>query len=134
MYVVVLKYNCPSPILDAGDVVAAALPNLKYLREVTVREMNPMPVLQSVGLCGKLQEVSVWHPKHCEVGMRCAYTDGWRLCVHAMCLTLLWKWIRQCDYKKWYHEIFYIRTSRNVLKYADSTYNVYRIAGKFREV
>ena len=59
--------------IGAGDVVAAALPNLKCLREVTVWEMNPVAVLQTVGLCGKLQEVSVRYPKHCEVGMRCAY-------------------------------------------------------------
>ena len=31
-------------------------------------EMDPMPVLQTVDLCGKLQEVSVVYPKHCEVG------------------------------------------------------------------
>ena len=65
--------DCPSPTAGAGDVVAAALPNLKCLRKVTVWNMNPVPVLQTVGLCGKLQEVSVWDPKHCEVGMRCAY-------------------------------------------------------------
>ena len=35
--------------------------------------MNPVPVLQTVGLCGKLQNVLVRDPKHCEVGMRCAY-------------------------------------------------------------
>ena len=69
----VLVIYCPFPTLGAGDVVAAALPDLKCLRKVTVREMNPVPVLQTVGLCGKLQEVSVWFPKHCEVGMRCAY-------------------------------------------------------------
>ena len=57
----------------AGDAVAAALPNLKCLRKVTVSNMNPVPVLQTVGVCVKLQEVSVWDPKHCEVGMRCAY-------------------------------------------------------------
>ena len=62
-----------TPTLGAGDVVAAALPNLKCLRKVTVWNMNPVPVLQTVGLCGKLQEVSVRYPKHCEVGMRCAY-------------------------------------------------------------
>ena len=67
--------DCPSPATGAGDVVAAALPNLKYLWKVTVGHMNPVPVLQTVGLCGKLQEVSVLFPKHCEVGMRCAY--GW---------------------------------------------------------
>ena len=61
------------PTAGAGDVVAAALPNLKCLRKVTVWDMNPVPVLQTVGLCGKLQEVSVRYPKHCEVGMRCAY-------------------------------------------------------------
>ena len=63
--------NCLSPTLGAGDVVAAALPNLQCLSTVTVSRMNPVPVLQTVGLCGKLQEVSVWEPKHCEVGMRC---------------------------------------------------------------
>ena len=57
----------------AGDVVAAALPNIKCLRKVKVEWMNSVPVLQSVGSCVKLQEVTVWHPTHCEVGMRCAY-------------------------------------------------------------
>ena len=71
LHVVFMNINCPSPA-DAGD-VAAALPNLKCLRKVTVWDMNPVPVLQTVGLCGKLQEVSVRDPKHCEVGMRCAY-------------------------------------------------------------
>ena len=65
--------DCPSPTAGAGDVEAVALPNLKCLRKVTVGCMNPVPVLQTVGLCGKLQEVSVGYPKHCEVGMRCAY-------------------------------------------------------------
>ena len=59
--------------IGAGDVVAAALPNLKCLRKVTVLEMNPVAVLQTIGSCGKLQEVSVIYPKHCWVGMRCAY-------------------------------------------------------------
>ena len=44
-----------------------------------------MPVLQTVGLCGILQEVSVRNPKQCEVGMRCVYRC--RLCVHTVCLT-----------------------------------------------
>ena len=53
-----------------------------------MRNMDPVPVLQTVGLCGKLQEVSVRDPKHCEVGMRCAYR--WmQMCVHTVCLTLL---------------------------------------------
>ena len=73
MRYVVLNIDCPSPTAGAGDVVAAALPNLKCLRKVTVWHMNPVPVLQTVGVCVKLQEVSVWDPKHCEVGMRCAY-------------------------------------------------------------
>ncbi len=73
LHEVVLNINCPSPTAGAGDVVAAALPNLKCLRKVTVRDMNPVPVLHTVGLCGKLQEVTVLDPKHCEVGMRCAY-------------------------------------------------------------
>ena len=59
--------------IDAGNVVAAALPNLKCLRKVTVQWMDPVAVLQTVGLCGKLQEVSVMYPKHCKVGKRCAY-------------------------------------------------------------
>ena len=59
--------------IGAGDVVAAALPDLKCLQKVSVWEMNPVAVLQTVDLCGKLQEVSVVDPKHCEVGMRCAY-------------------------------------------------------------
>ncbi len=65
--------DCPSPTAGVGDVLAAALPNLKCLRKVTVGHMNPVPVLQTVGLCGKLQEVTVLCPNHCEVGMRCAY-------------------------------------------------------------
>ena len=81
---VVMKYNCPSPTLGAGDVVAAALPNLKCLRKVTVKGMNPVPVLQTVGLCGKLQEMSVRYPKHCEVRrFECAYR--WmQIVVHTM--------------------------------------------------
>ena len=54
-------------LIGAGDVVAAALPNLKCLRKVTVQEMDPVPVLQTVGLCGKLQEVAVWYLQHCKV-------------------------------------------------------------------
>ena len=73
LHEVVLNINCPSPTAGAGDVVAAALPNLKCLRKLTVCWMNLVPVLQAVDLCGKLQEVSVKYPEHCEVGMRCAY-------------------------------------------------------------
>ena len=40
--------DCPSPTAGAGDVVAAALPNLKCLRKVTLYNMNPVPVLQTV--------------------------------------------------------------------------------------
>ena len=69
-----MKYLMPIlNFIGASDVVAEALPNLKCLRKVTVSGMNPVPVLQTVGLCGKLQEMSVMCPKHCEVGMRCAY-------------------------------------------------------------
>ena len=35
--------------------------------------MNPVPVLQTVDMCGKMQEVSIFDPKHCKVGTRCAY-------------------------------------------------------------
>ena len=70
---VYMKYLMPFfNFIGAGVVVAAALPNLKCLRKVTV-QMNPVAVLQTVGLCEKLQEMSVYYPKHCEVGMRCAY-------------------------------------------------------------
>ena len=77
---VVVIINCPSSTAGAGDVVAEALPKLNCLRKVTVKYMNPVPVLQTVGLCGKLQEVSVRHPKHCEVGMRCAYRWMYVVC------------------------------------------------------
>ena len=60
-------------LIGAGDVVAAALPNLKCLRKVTVSRMNPVAMLQAVSLCGKLQEVSVGLLEHCGVGIRCAY-------------------------------------------------------------
>ena len=73
LHLVVMNINCPSPTAGAGDVVAAALSKLKCLRKVTVRYINPLSVLQVVGLCGKLQEMSVRFPKHCEVVMRCAH-------------------------------------------------------------
>ena len=60
----------PSPTsshADAGDVVASHLPKLKNLRKVTVRNLNPMPILLSVRLCGKLDEVIISFPKHCKV-------------------------------------------------------------------
>ena len=59
--------------IGAGDVIAAALPNLKCLRKVTVSQMNPVAMLQAVSLCEKLQEVSVRLLEHCGVGIRCAY-------------------------------------------------------------
>ena len=102
LQVMVLNVNCP-PTAGAGDVVAAALQKLKYLRKVTVWYMNPVPVLQTVGLCRKLQEVSVRYPKHCEVGMRCAYR--WMyvdVCSHSVPdFTVMW--IRLCDNSKLYH-------------------------------
>ena len=80
--------DCPSPTAGAGEVVAAAIPNLKCLRKVTVWYMNPVPVLQTAGLSGKLQEMTVRYPKNCEVGMRCAYTDGCR-CVFTHCTCVI---------------------------------------------
>ena len=77
-------------LIGVGDVVAAALPNLKCLRKVTVQYMDPVAVLQTVGLCGKLQEVAVCYPEDCKVGMRCAYR--WMLIGS---LTLLWYWTTQ---------------------------------------
>ena len=70
--------------IDAGDVVAAALPNFKCLRKVSMCDMNPVAVLQTVGLCRRLQEVSVEYPKHCEVGMRCAYRCMQDVCSHSV--------------------------------------------------
>ena len=81
--VIILLCTLYITTVGAGDAVTAALPNLKCLRKVTVLWMNPVPVLQTVGLCGKLQEVSVWYAKHCEVGMRCAYKWMW-MCVHSV--------------------------------------------------
>ena len=52
---------------DAGNVIASHLPKLKNLRKVEVRELNPMPVLMSVRLCGILDEVVIQYPKHCKV-------------------------------------------------------------------
>ena len=57
---------------------------MKCLRKVRVWEINPVPVLQSVGSCVNLQEVSVWDPKHCEVGMRCAYRWMYIVCSHSV--------------------------------------------------
>ena len=51
---------------DTGNVIASHLPKLKNLRKMEVRNLNPMPVLMSVGLCGKLDEVVIC-PKHCKV-------------------------------------------------------------------
>ena len=61
-------FGCPtSSHADAGDVVASHLPNWKNLRKVEVCYMNPVPILLSVGSCGKLDEFVVINPKHCEV-------------------------------------------------------------------
>ena len=49
-----------------------------------MRKMNSVPVLQTVDLCGKLQEVSVKYPKHCEVGMSCACRWMWIVCLHSV--------------------------------------------------
>ena len=37
--------------------------------------MNPVPVLQSVSSCVTLQEVTVRHTAHCEVGEMCIQMD-----------------------------------------------------------
>ena len=42
---------------------------MKCLRKVKVSYANPVPVLQVVDMCEKLQEVAVWYPEHCEVGI-----------------------------------------------------------------
>ena len=52
---------------DAGDVIASHLPKLENLRKVEVWNFNPMPILMSVKLCGKLDEVIITNPKHCKV-------------------------------------------------------------------
>ena len=92
--------DCPSPTAGAGEVVAAAIPNLKCLRKVTVWYMNPVPVLQTVGLSGKLQEMTVRYPKNCEVGMRCACIYRWMsMCVHTLYLCDNWKMVHLCTHK-----------------------------------
>ena len=65
--------HTPQFVIGAGDVVAATLPNLRSLKKVMVKNMNPVPLLQAVGLCGKLEVVVVNFAKHCVVGERCAY-------------------------------------------------------------
>ena len=52
---------------DAGDVVASHLPKLKNLRKVVIWYLNPMPILLSVRLCGKLDEVIISNPSQCKV-------------------------------------------------------------------
>ena len=64
---------------DAGDVIASHLPKLMNLRKVAVLFLNPMPILLSVRLCGKLDEVIISYPKHYKVGfpeMSCPGTHG----------------------------------------------------------
>lgn len=73
----------PQFVIGAGDVIAATLPNLRSLKKVMVNSINPMPLLQTVGLCRKLEVVVVKSAKHCEVGKRCAYT--WFQNVHKAC-------------------------------------------------
>ena len=66
--VVVILLECPtSSLADAGDITASYLPKWKNLRKVTVRKMNPVPMLLSVGSCGQLDEVVIWNPKHYKV-------------------------------------------------------------------
>ena len=52
---------------DTGNVIASHLPKLKNLRKVEVSRLNPMPILSSVRLCGKLDEVAIQSPEHCKV-------------------------------------------------------------------
>ena len=66
--VVVILLECPtSSLADAGDIIASHLPKCKNLRNVKVEQMNPVPVLLSVGSCGQLDEVVVCDPKHYKV-------------------------------------------------------------------
>ena len=52
---------------DAGDVTASHLPRWKNLRKVEVQNLNPIPILMSVRLFGKLDEVVISYPKQCKV-------------------------------------------------------------------
>ena len=52
---------------DAGHVIASHLPKWKNLRKVAVLFLNPMPILLSVRLCSKLDEVVIKYPEHCKV-------------------------------------------------------------------
>ena len=60
-----LNVQCDSK--DAGDIIASYLPKWKNLRKVKVEDMNPVPVLLSVGSCGQLDEVVIKNPKHYKV-------------------------------------------------------------------
>ena len=67
--VVVILLECPtSSLADAGDIIASYLPKCKNLRKVKVDDMNPVPMLLSVGSCGHLDEVVINEPKHYKVG------------------------------------------------------------------
>lgn len=57
----------------AGDVIASHLPKWKNLRKVEVMNINPVPILLSVGSCGKLDEAVIIDPQHCNVSFPALY-------------------------------------------------------------
>ena len=78
---------------DAGSVIASHLPKLKNLRKVEVSRLNPMPILLSVRLCGKLDEVIISEPKQCKVCFRklsCPGTHSTSGCLVNFCVHLSW--------------------------------------------
>ena len=85
---------------DAGNVIASHLPKLKNLRKVAVRNLNPMSILMSVRLCGKLDEVVISCPEHCKVcfpEVSCPGTHSTSGCPGTLLCTPFMVYIRRSD-------------------------------------
>ena len=85
---------------DAGNVIASYLPKLKNVRKVAVEDVNPMPVLLSVRLCGKLDEVVIICPDHCKVcfpDMSCPGTHSTSGCPGTLLCTPFMVYVRRSD-------------------------------------
>ena len=85
---------------DTGDVIASHLPKLKNLRKVEVENVNPMPILLSARLCGKLDEVIISCPKHCKVCFRnlsCPGTHSTSGCPGTLLCTPFMVYVRRSD-------------------------------------
>ena len=87
---------------DAGSVISSHLPKWKNLRKVAVQNLNPMPILLSVRLCGKLDEVIIQDPKHCKVcipEMSCPGTHSTSGCPGTLLCTPFMVYICRTDPK-----------------------------------